>query len=486
MEQRKNLLAIEIGERELKMGYLKVKHGKGNIISLARFDINEGQEEALSGEIQRFAKRERIKKPSVINVISSNFAISKNIEIPSVDRKEIKDIINLQAGRHTPYSREEIIMDYTEIGVFHNRYTKVLLVIVRREIVEKRYNVIKKAGFNIDRTVLASEGIAALCFSLGKDKLEDKPLGILHIDREYSDFIVGQKKCIYTRSIPIGAVNILSDSGEAKENFLQEVRRSLEAYQTENISVFPGIFYFTGAFSFLASQMKEEVKKVLNITTAQDLFYYKTLNFSPEIIKEIQESKYTSFLSIIASLIHIDDLQLDLVPDDIKIKREVRKQAKRIIQMGILFMAILFAFCATLLTNLFFKKLYLKKILSSYTQEIQEAKQLKEISQRKEIIRRLIGNKKRALLVLTELLKFISKEIYLNSVRVQEDGTIVLTATANTMSRVFSFVTELENSEFFKNVKVDFTKTRRFKNKEVADFGLTFMWEKDFYSSKPH
>ncbi|MFH1768839.1 MAG: PilN domain-containing protein, partial [Candidatus Omnitrophota bacterium] len=61
-----------------------------------------------------------------------------------------------------------------------------------------------------------------------------------------------------------------------------------------------------------------------------------------------------------------------------------------------------------------------------------------------------------------------------------QDDTIILTGTADTMSRVFSLVTALENNKIFKNVKVDFTKSRVVKKEEVADFGLTLVLETQF------
>ena len=46
--------------------------------------------------------------------------------------------IDLQAGRHTPFSREEILMDYLNIGTYRKNYTEVLLVIVNSNAVRGR------------------------------------------------------------------------------------------------------------------------------------------------------------------------------------------------------------------------------------------------------------------------------------------------------------------------------------------------------------
>jgi len=71
-----------------------------------------------------------IKTPLIFCPIPNQVAMTKNIEVPSRDIKEVEEIINLQAGRHTPFAREEIIVDYLNLGVYKRAYTKILLIIV--------------------------------------------------------------------------------------------------------------------------------------------------------------------------------------------------------------------------------------------------------------------------------------------------------------------------------------------------------------------
>ncbi len=65
------------------------------------------------------------------------------------------------------------------------------------------------------------------------------------------------------------------------------------------------------------------------------------------------------------------------------------------------------------------------------------------------------------------------EKIFLNNTKFNDDETLIFTGTAETMFMVFLFVKEFGNNKTFKNVKVNFTKTRRQKNKGVAGFGLT-------------
>ena len=66
----------------------------------------------------------------------------------------------------------------------------------------------------------------------------------------------------------------------------------------------------------------------------------------------------------------------------------------------------------------------------------------------------------------------IGDDIYLSSFSFDKDDKIKLTGTADSMSRVFAFVTELEESQYFKDVKTISTKSRREGQREVADFEI--------------
>ena len=69
----------------------------------------------------------------------------------------LKEIIDLQAGRHTPYSREEIIIDYINIGTFRENYTKILLIIVTLSVVRRQLEILAKAGLSTEEVLALNE-----------------------------------------------------------------------------------------------------------------------------------------------------------------------------------------------------------------------------------------------------------------------------------------------------------------------------------------
>ena len=135
---------------------------KKEISGIFSKNINSLNDDEISKIIKQGFTELKIKNPKIICVITSQLAITKNIEIPSTDPQEIKEIINLQAGRHTPYAREEIIIDHINIGTYKNSYTKILLVIVARAAVKRHYEILAKIGLKPEKVFLPLRRLAWL------------------------------------------------------------------------------------------------------------------------------------------------------------------------------------------------------------------------------------------------------------------------------------------------------------------------------------
>ena len=157
--QNSDYISIYLGEELIKIAYLEVA-GSSKLSHAAKRDIHGLSEADLPKAVQSLLATMNVRRARAIVVIPSNQATTKNIEIPSRDPAEIKSIINLQAGRNTHYSREEILISYINIGVYQTNYTKVLLVIMNRNVVKRQITILEKVGLKIDKILFVPEGIA--------------------------------------------------------------------------------------------------------------------------------------------------------------------------------------------------------------------------------------------------------------------------------------------------------------------------------------
>ena len=156
----KDLLHLYLDENALKIARSSISRGQRVVSGLYYKDLTGLQPENIRTEITKGVTVLGGKLNTVSVVLASKYIITKTIEVPSLDQKEIEDIVRLQAVRHTPYSKEEVIVGYINLDVILERYTKALLVIASNENVRKKTDLMERLGLNIHRVCLVPEVMA--------------------------------------------------------------------------------------------------------------------------------------------------------------------------------------------------------------------------------------------------------------------------------------------------------------------------------------
>ncbi|MBU1088031.1 MAG: pilus assembly protein PilM, partial [Candidatus Omnitrophica bacterium] len=433
--------------------------------------------DAIAQMIIKAFKDLNIKNPYVVNVVPLHLTITKNLEIPSLDVKEIKEIIDLQSGRQTPYAREEIIVDYINIGTYRQSYTKILLVIVTRTAIKKQFDVMGKAGLKIEKIVFAPEGVSRACYSQIKKEVKDSPTVIVHIDSDFTDFIVSLKGVpIFTRNIPIGVKHLSADQAKSEIKFTEELKNSLETYQSEDIDKTPQLLILTGATEKI-DQLEKLLIGEIHIPI-QTMPYFGLISLSADLASMPTLTRNVSFFNIAASSLYEKMMKVSLIPEEIKLKRAFEERAQELIKMSIYIICLMLIAGSFFVTELYFKGQYLKKLKKKNEVTYEEAKILEKAMEKMRIVKHYIANRGYSLEVVAAIYDILPKEIMLTNIKMDIEKKLHLKGTARAMSNVFSFVSALEDSEYFSNVKTNYTTSRKKDDEDWADFGISCVLEK--------
>ena len=232
----KKYLTISIND-----GVIKIAQGtsSGSLEKVARgsFTATPGGDEAAKALKSLLAPFNR--KLPVICVVPANAATAKMIEVPSTDPEEIKSIINLQASRHTPYSREEVLISYINLGMNISNNTRLLLVIVHRDIVKERITILERSGLDVDQILFVPEAQARFYAKALNLKKESKPLGIIDFSLNATSYIVISKgSLLFVRHIPVG-IKTMMEGADASLKLQDEFKKSMEAFVQEDGSDAP-------------------------------------------------------------------------------------------------------------------------------------------------------------------------------------------------------------------------------------------------------
>jgi Tfp pilus assembly PilM family ATPase/Tfp pilus assembly protein PilN len=465
-------VCFNLQEQEVKLIALSSKTlGSKQIEQFHSISTQGIPEEELGNRLRPIIGGFHFKHPRVIGLISSNVVVTRNIEIPSRDPEEIGEILSLQASRHTPYSRGEIIIDYINLGIFKSVYTKVLFIIVPRNVVMKYYDLASQLSLRIEKMVFVPEAIARFFWKDTSLVNERLPVCIIQIDSTTSEFLViFRGAALFVRGISIGARHFEAASEGYSVRFIEELKKSFDTYQSENIDLMPASIVLGGATQGL-EDLASSIRETFNMSVKQ-VSDADVLPVRPELKEQLAGQK-AALLSAAAPGLLIDDLAVDLSSEESKFNRAMIERSKRMISSGILTMVLLGLLCFLVASHIYSKTIRLQQLITRYEPIKKEAKTLEETYARVRAVKAYLATRGKALEVLADISSLISSDLYLTDLKFETGKKVSLKGSAYAKPSVFTLVEEMGNSEIFKNVETKYITGRVEEGKELSDFEIT-------------
>ena len=145
-------VAVEINEEFLKIAAM----AKGPLAPLwaAAKPISQLEDKQISALFAETLQQLKVKPYPLTLCIPRNQVTVRMLNLPSQDRNEINQMLGLRIAQIVPYKKEEIVYDYVICGTDEIGYTKLMLVIVHRDILKRQLKIIEMAGFSADEITL--------------------------------------------------------------------------------------------------------------------------------------------------------------------------------------------------------------------------------------------------------------------------------------------------------------------------------------------
>jgi len=460
---------VEIGNDWVKIAECNVSQSgiyiaKSGFVKLAHIKTS------ISEAVSEIFRNLKLNKQNVITYLPRHLVTTRILEFPSTNPKEISDIINLQIGKQTPYTKEEIVFTYKVIDTKREGYTKVMLVIVKRNLINERLNALQKAGIRVDKVGLSSEGVfnwfSAFYSSLPGAKSPETVI-LVDIDSSYSDFLViCNGKLVFTKNVLIGANHLIEELAGFQDKFIEELKHSIYVYQEEGNGPKATKMFFSGAAI--------NVKGLASVLSGK-------LDMPYEIINPFKNAdndfKFISVSSILGISMKRSALDFDLIPNEMRIKKLMEEKSKNLTIMGVLFITIMMMLSLLILINIYNKNRYIAQLDNENARIKTESDNIERMRKSIILIQDRIDAKGDSLTMLDYLYKILPKEICLTSVNIERKKQLTIRGLASVMSDVFKLVTALENSPNFKSVKNTYIRTKKEENAEYADFEIVCFYE---------
>lgn len=406
-----SVVGVNFTQSSVRLAYAKMVLGKIEITAIKSLNTAGMDDMQIAFLIRDTLKSFRIKKPLILINIDSPAVITKNIEIPSIDDKEIHEIIDLQAGRYTPYAREEIVVEHINVDTYHESYTKVFIVIVMQNVVKRCLGILSTAGLGVDKIQLSAEGISAVVNKMNKLSTKAAPTALLNVDTKSSDFIVVFKgRTIFLRCIPLGAEHFVADREGFAAGFNEELVKTLEAYRSEDIEGMPDELLCI-AEDDLVSAVRQEFMKV-NTLSFLKIPFYESITIPREMLVE---ARHLAFSSVLASVMTPSDSRIDLRPSEFKLKVAFRQRSVEIIKSGMFVVAIIVMLAVLLLIKIYYRGLYLNRVDTQINALGSKVANLEKILTRNTVIKSFLLNRPNALEPIVRLYEVVPEDMYLKA-----------------------------------------------------------------------
>jgi type IV pilus assembly protein PilM len=243
---RKSSIGLDIGS-----GYLKVvqlKDTKGGY-ELELFDMLPLPPELivdgsiidslrLIDSLKELLKKAKIKtKDAVISIAGHSSVIIKRVSLPEMSEEELSESIKFEAEQYIPFDIEDVNLDFQILGPKEEAgQMDVMLVAVKKDIINEYLSVVKEAGLNpliVDVNSFALENIYEVNYEIEPDK----NIAIVNIGASTINMnVLKGGISVFTRDSAVGS-NLHTEALQREFNLTYETAERLKKGEAvENVS----------------------------------------------------------------------------------------------------------------------------------------------------------------------------------------------------------------------------------------------------------
>lgn len=453
-------LVVEPGGHWLKV--LRIEPGRGaSAVTLAwlkRFDVlDAGAAQALAALV----KQHKLERLPILACLPRQAVTVRMLDLPSTESGEINDMVELQAAKQTPYSRDQILYDYRIVGGTRAGYTRILLAIVQRDVLRYRFSLLEDAGLSVEQMTVSSEGL--LNWYLRNSGSGDRVTALLDIDAEATDLCVMRGDVLlFNRSIKIGAEALLETSGEqVAERFVQETAQTLEACRREVPGTELERIMVTGACGG-AAVAAELLKKTFEGVTVEINDSTATASRWPaDPDLHAAPGDRLAVTALLGMALDPGQLAMGFVPEPVRLRRDLLTKARSLSTIAVLVISLLVTASMAGTLRLWRLKNHYNALNAEITQNLPE---VARVEQQREVVLEVHERRNSDTAVynmIIEAYRHLLPEVYVEAFAVDSaSGEITLEGLAESRRDIRSLVEALESSELFTDVRESGTSAR--------------------------
>ena len=440
----------------------------GRISTLLAQPIEGMSDEEILVWLREACQQRGFEAGTVLVANPSHLTTTRLFTLPSTDPVEIRDIIELQAEKHTPYAKEEILTDFRVLETDPSGYSRVLLILSHQDIVHRALRLLEGMGWVLERVGFELDGLTNW-LQLAQPEAGDGVILVAEMDAETTTLAaVKQGKPYFHRSLAMGLSFLAAHPDDGVAKLCDEFQRSIEAFEAEGFNMPITGIVLTGQAERVP-ELKERLQQTLELPTSA-LSAFAPAEAPEDAGSSGERLSQVAFASLLG--LALKPSETDLTPKALKLHRSFEARAKALVTLGgqaigILLLVSCLIVAKAIRNERYYTRLFHEDQMLSGQVHVMESS-IDEIK----LVQDWLDRRNRLLEAVAEMNKRTPDTIQWASITYTADGQLILKGVSEEIPKVYDFAGELRSSGQFASVEARKVTKRRVEDQNVTDFEL--------------
>lgn len=463
-------IVLSVDGQWLKVVQVEGVMGSRRVTTLIVRPVEGCSSEEITKVLKDACAAEQLTGREVLAANPTHLSTLRLFSLPSTDPNEIRDIVALQAEKHTPYAKEEILTDFAVLDRHRSGFSRVLLVIVHQDVIQRIVRLVETGGLTLQQVGCEIEGLIQWFQLLkrrrGRAASDESATLVIEIDAATSTLVVMQRdQPQFHRSLATGIEQWLTDPASVGDRFVSELQRSIEAFESEGGAAKLGEVVVTGRVERLG-ELKSRLEHGLElpVTLVSPWEVCEQAEGVRAALPQLPDISCASLLGLA-----LGPVQIDLTPQATKLQQAFETRAKTLVMLGCEAVALLLLVSLLIMGTAHKQQRYRAQLRRVYAQALEESVEVEAAMQQLAFVKARLSPRGAWLNAVEAIARRSPPEIHWESVTFSRGESVVLRGVADALPKLYEFVASLNGDPLFEGVE-----TRRVAPRQAdEEEGLT-------------
>ncbi len=459
---------LSVGDR-----WVKVLHATGRgvgrtVDALFVHPVAGMSEEEVFAWLKQAWNERGLEPGDVLLANPSHLTTVRLFALPSTDPNEIRDIVELQAEKHTPYAKEEILTDFLVVESDRSGYSRVLVVISHQDVVHRGLRLVEAMGWPLERVGFELEGLAHWFRATQPDSLGSDTL-VADVDSDTTTLVILQGgRPYYHRSLGLGAKHLDENPVDGPARMTAEVQRTLETFEQEGPNPKVAQVILTGQavrFSGLAASFQQALDLPASVVSPTE-----RCPMSEQVLKDSEQASQVSLASLVGLI--LGPSEVDLTPKALKLHRTFEIRSQALVKVGCQLIAALLLLSCLAVGKSYKMERYREWLRGRYEQVGREAGSIAIFVDQMKVVEGWLDAGDDLLESVMELYRHTPEPMLWSALAFTRGEQMSFKGTSPGIPQVFDMVAQLQESPIFSSVEARRTTKKKVGDSDVTEFEI--------------